>query len=146
MKNGRIHIAQRGSDARGRGRAAKRVQVMVVSLLVFSIAGCVSMALQRQREAWQQAGRILFECEEKRSAGELSNYLESVLCSNDRARQVIAESGYPYMDLVNLLYAYRLAAARRIDAGSLARDEAELQWAELMTRVVNDEQRRNYQA
>jgi hypothetical protein len=83
------------------------------------------------------------ECKERRLSGELTSHVASALCSNDRARQVIAASGYPHMDLADLLFAYRMALARRTDEGQLSEQEANLQLAELRTRLASEEQRRN---
>jgi hypothetical protein len=116
---------------------------LYMSLQALEVAGCASVALQRQQEAWQQASYIIHACESRRKAGQLSSYVASMQCSNDRAHQVIQESGYPYMDLVNLLAAFRLAVGRRIDEGTLAEDDAQVQWAELTSRVAAEEQHRN---
>jgi hypothetical protein len=118
----------------------------LAGILILAVAGCAASALQRQHEAWQQALQIILECREKRLAGELSSHLASSQCSNSRARQVIAASGYPHMDLVDLFLAYRTALAQRVDTGLLSEAEANLQYAELRTRIVSEEQRRNIAA
>ena len=111
-------------------------------LLLGGLAGCAGMAAQRQQDAWQQARQIMQDCQVKRIAGELPNRVASVQCSNGPAGQVIAASGYPHMDLVQVFFAYRLAAAQRMDEGTITEADANLQFAELYTRLRNEEQRR----
>jgi hypothetical protein len=118
-------------------RLAKR---LFMTLLALEVAGCASVALQRQQEAWQQAHQISQECSQRRLSGGLSGHVASALCSTDRARQVIAASGYPHMDLVDLFFAYRMALAQRTDNGSLSHEEANLRLAELRTRLTSEEQ------
>jgi hypothetical protein len=115
----------------------------ILGVLVFALSGCTSIALQRQQAAWQQAQQIAMECKEKHLAGEFTGHVASVHCSTDRARQVMAASGYPHMDLVDLFLAYRMALAQRVDDGKLSGAEASLQVAELLTRLGREEQRRN---
>lgn len=109
-------------------------------------SGCTAVASQRQealKQAHQQAMQIAQECREQRLAGVLSGHVESARCSNDRMRQLWASAGYPYMDLVDLFLAYRMALAQRIDEGKLPKEEAQLLAAELQTRLASEEQRRN---
>jgi hypothetical protein len=128
-----------------RSAAMKSVVVLMAALL----SGCASLAAQRHYAAFQEASAIAEECRNKRVAGQIKNQVGSIECSNDRMRQVIAASGYPHMDLVDLFLANRLVLARKIDNGELTPEDAELQEAELKTRIASEEQRRNvvaYQA
>ncbi|MBI4607922.1 MAG: hypothetical protein HY726_02795 [Candidatus Rokubacteria bacterium] len=124
-------------------------RLLAITLLGVALAGCVAVmspaqraalqkqqvALQRQREAKRRAEQVVLECREKRLAGELSGYVASVRCSNDRIREAWAASGYPHMDLVDLQLAYRLAVARRVDAGSLSEQHGQRRVAELTARI-----------
>ncbi len=115
-----------------------RLMLLVVTL---SMVGCVSAA-QRYREAGLYSAKINEECRARRLAGELPGYEASAQCSNERIRRVWAESGYPYMDLVDLALAYKVALARRMDDGLLSEDDAKLLLAELGTRINSEEQQR----
>lgn len=124
----------------------RRLVQVVSMVLILGLAGCAFSALRRQQEAQLYSQQIIIECRSKRLRGELSGYVASVLCSNDRIRQVWAESGYPYMDLIDLQLAYRMAQAKRIDEGTLSEEDAQLQLAELGSRVNTEVQRRNVMA
>lgn len=131
----------------GRVERENRRSLQVVSMvLVFGLAGCAFSTLRRQQEAQLYSQQIITECRSKRLRGELSGHVASVLCSNDRIRQVWAESGYPYMDLIDLQLAYRMALAKRIDEGALSEEDTQLQLAELASRVNTEVQRRNVMA
>lgn len=121
----------------------KRLSALLVT--AFALSGCGLIAAQRQfvdQEALRQANMIVAECRQRRLAGELKSNAESVRCSNDRVRQVIAESGYPYMDLVDLQLAYRLAVAQREDEGKITHEEVGLLIAELNVQLENEARRR----
>ncbi len=118
----------------------KRSCTLLVTIFVLS--GCGLIASQRQQEAFRQANVIREECRQRRLAGELKSYVESARCSQERMRQIIAESGHPYMDLVDLDLAYNMALAQRVDKGELSETDAKLQAAELRTRISSEEQRR----
>lgn len=113
---------------------------------IFVLSGCGLSAAQRVQQAFRQANSIRVECRQRHLAGELKSYVERVRCGNDRVGQAIAESGYPYMDLVNLEIAYRMAVAHRLDKGELSEAEANLQLAELQTRLGSEQQRRDMAA
>lgn len=119
---------------------------LIIGLMVLSLSGCASAALQRQEEAFREAEEIARECKQRRLAGELPGYLASAQCSSERMRQVVAQSGYPHMDLFDLLLAYGLAAARRVDAGMMSEEEFRLQLTELTVRLNSEAQRRNLMA
>jgi len=95
---------------------------------------------------FKQTKAISGECHEKRLSGQLRGFADTARCSDDRMRQVWADAGFPYMDLVNLMAAHRLAIAERMDKGELSVAEASVQMAELGVRVVNEAQRRDAEA
>jgi len=83
-------------------------------------------------------------CRAQRLTGELPDYTASVRCSNSRMHQIIAAGGYPYMDLVDLFLAYRMALAQAQQTyGTLTEADANLKLAELKVRLTNEERRRN---
>src|SRR4029453_17910649 len=83
------------------------------------------------------------ECHEKRLSGQLRGFADAARCSNDRMRQIWADAGFPYMELVDLMAADRLAVAERMDKGELSIAEANVQMAEFGVRVINEAQRRD---
>ncbi len=111
------------------------------------LAGCAQDQAQRQargfQEARQQVAQIFEVCKQKRLSGELPGHVASADCSNDRARQVLLENDYPYMDLVDLWLAYRMDIAKRIDEGELSEEDAQSEFTEQVTRINNEAERRD---
>lgn len=112
-------------------------------------AAAVIQAAQ-EREARIRAGaeealRASNECQAKRLTGELPTYAASVRCSNPTFISAMQQAGYPYMDLIHLLAAARLAGAEKIDRRELTEAELQRQYTELASRVTAEEQRRNIQ-
>ena len=107
------------------------------------LVGCVDSQGERWKEAMKQANQIAEACVEKRLKGELPGYVAGHRCAESRVRRVLAESGWPHMDLVNLWLAYDLAMSRRIDDGKISEEDGEVQFAELMTRITNEIERRD---
>lgn len=101
------------------------------------------LGVERQRKLREQIQQVRDECRAKRLSGELPGYETSARCSNDRIRFFYADSGFPYMDLVDLLLAYQIAVSKRIDIGEISEEEANVQLAEVETRIVSEEQRRS---
>jgi hypothetical protein len=110
-------------------------------LITLTLSACASAAQQAPEEAFLEATDMTTECREKRLAGELRNYSESADC-RDRARQNIAASGYPHMDLIDLMFAHDKALAQRVDSGEISEIDAQLLSAELLTAIAGEEQRR----
>ena len=122
-------------------RAWIRTASAAAALLL--LVGCVDSQGERWKEAMQRASQIAEACVEKRKRGELPGYVAGHRCAEGRVRQVLAESGWPHMDLVNLWLAYDLALSGRIDDGKISKEDGEVQFAELMTRITNEIQRRD---
>jgi len=107
--------------------------------------------IQRERDAkvavmQEKEKSILAECELKRLHGELKTYVASTECSNPVIIQAHKEAGDPAMNLVYLITAYRLAIAERIDKRILSEAEANLMWAQLISRVNTERLERDIAA
>jgi hypothetical protein len=61
-------------------------------------------------------------------------------------RQVMAESNFPHMDLMELFFAYRMALAIRVDAGQISEEDVDVQMAELGARINSEIRRREAMA
>jgi hypothetical protein len=117
--------------------------ILLATTFTLLLVGCAPLVAQRQQEVFKQAQAISAECHEKRLSGQLKWFADAARCSNDRMRQIWADAGFPYMDLVDLMAAHRLAIAERIDKGELSTAVANVQMAEFGGRVVNEAQRRD---
>jgi hypothetical protein len=118
------------------------ISALVVTA-VLGLTGCAaSRAAQRQRELVVAMRSIDADCQQRRASGEITTSVGFVQCGQDRIRQAMVESGYPYMDLVDLIGAYRMALAVRVDKGEMSKEEGNLQLAELRTRIATEEHQR----
>src|SRR5437879_4045680 len=120
----------------------KRLLVMVLLLA----SGCASARQQRWHAANDAVAAAIEECRQQRVAGELKSYTASVECSNPRVVATYQAAGYPHMDLIHLVAAYRLALAERADRGELTEAAMRAHFLELMTKVESEAQRRNQTA
>lgn len=118
------------------------MKIVMGCLAILIAVGGTGCAGLRIREAAIEANRINLDCRAQKLQGKLATWVEAVNCGNDRIRQVMQASGYPHMDLVNLLLAHRILLAERMDAGQLTEAEATVQLAELGTRITAEEQAR----
>jgi hypothetical protein len=75
------------------------------------------------------------ECRNARLSGALNGYLASVQCSNPRIRDAYQRSGFPFMDMIDLLNAVRAADAEKIDRHQMSEAEAGLHYAEVNSQI-----------
>jgi len=94
------------------------------------------------KEAMTKVNAIRAECDAKLKSGVYKNYYERTKCFNDGLTNIYVDNNYPYMDLVFLANAYRLAVAERYDKKEITRTEAEVIMAELGKRIAEEEQKR----
>ncbi|WP_298107718.1 hypothetical protein [Bradyrhizobium sp.] len=83
------------------------------------------------------------ECREKRLAKEIKGFKASAECSNPQIIAAYQEAQYQYMDLVFVAAAARVAGGENVDKGKITEAEYDLQLAELNSRIVAEEERRN---
>lgn len=121
--------------------------VMGCLAILIAVAGMGCVGLRNQRlakiqEAMKESDRITMDCRTQKLQGKIATWVEAVQCANDPTRQIMMDSGYPHMDLINLMLATRAVLAERMDAGQLTLAEAEQQLAALHTLLVKEEQAR----
>lgn len=117
---------------------------LLAATLLF-LYGCASRVKEQQQRALGEAQRIAQECDKKSQTGEIKSYVAKLECIM-QTRQLIAESGFPHMDIVDLLFAHQMVLAKQLDEGKISIEEAKLSFAELTTRVTTEVGRRNIEA
>jgi hypothetical protein len=133
------------------------MRIIVVLTLSIALCGCgIIQRQQAQQRAQEQEARMkaaaaeataaINDCRQLRLAGEIKTFAESVRCANLRITAAYQNASYPYMDLIFLFTSARLVGAEKVDKGELTEAEVQLQISELMTRVSNEERRRQYEA
>ena len=78
------------------------------------------------------------ECRAARMRGELKSYAEAAQCANVRIRAVNQSASYPFMDLVDLAAAVRLADAEKVDKHQMSEAEAALHVAQVKSMVPRE--------
>lgn len=86
------------------------------------------------------------ECREARLRGELKSYVASVQCSNPRIREASLRFGNPFMDLLDIELATRLADAEKIDKGQMTEAEAGLHIAQVHAQMTDEARHRVLEA
>uniref|UniRef100_A0A7V3KMI8 Lipoprotein n=1 Tax=candidate division WOR-3 bacterium TaxID=2052148 RepID=A0A7V3KMI8_UNCW3 len=116
------------------------IQLILSTLLLFTIFGCAGIKIQKIKE---QVAAVKEDCESKFKSGILANYSERAECLNAGFMKVYSDINYPYLDLIHLINAYRMAIAERIDRGELSFNEGELIMANVRVLITQEELRRN---
>ena len=116
------------------------VPPQVISAPPRSIPASVTTNLDSKIEA------ATTECRARRLKGELKNYRESTLCSNDKIATAFRDSGYAHMDLIAEFNARRIAIAEKIDRNKLTEAQGQEENRRLFLAVAAEEQRRSNSA
>lgn len=113
-------------------------------LLTFIVA-CGGMSKKEAIEFNEKLKGYTVECEQQKSNGLLQTNMEVAECTNEKVLNAFIEIDYPYMDLVQLYNAYRLAVAEKVDEGEITEAEGNLMMAEIRQKIASEEYNRNYQ-
>jgi hypothetical protein len=70
-------------------------------------------------------------------------YAERARCFNAATEDIIKTHQPPHADLIQLQEAYRLALAKKIDAGEISREDASVAFLEVKSRAISEIGRRN---
>lgn len=116
-----------------------RTVCLVVLFLIF--VGCAQVAYRRDRNRWEQAFEqapkvAIEECKAKQLSP-----LEEENCKMERMHEIMAASGYPHMELIDLLIAHWRNIYRNLADGKISPEEAAVQWAEIKLRLLREQQR-----
>jgi len=106
----------------------KLCKLLALGLLLY---GCGMTAAQRQQEACRQVAAIYEECRQRLLTGQVVSDEAQLQCGNDRAREILAESGLRNMGLIDLHFEQDLVHAQKVDKSEIAEAEAKLQAAEM---------------
>jgi hypothetical protein len=97
----------------------------------------------RGKIAREKAGAAIAECRRKRLAKEIDGFKASAECSNPQIIAAWQEAHFPHMDMIFVLTAARVVGGENVDKGKITEAEYNLQLADLNSRIVAEEQRRN---
>lgn len=73
---------------------------------------------------------------------QFKSHREGAQCVNEAIQRVLITVNYPYMDLLQLVSAYRIACAQKMDSGDMSEADCTKRMAELRTRVTAEESQR----
>lgn len=117
---------------------------IMMALLVssMSLCGCGMTAKQMK----EKLDANWAACDKDSELGIYETFYEYIECGNKGITDFYAESDYPYMDLINLYTAHRLAIAERYDKGEITESEVRVLFAEIDSRIMAEAERRNNNA
>jgi len=117
---------------------------IMIALLVpsISLSGCGMTAKQIK----EKLDANWAACDKDLELGTYKTFYEYTKCGNKGITDFYAESDYPYMDLINLYTAYRLAIAERYNKEEITESEVRVLFAEIDSRIMAEAERRNNNA
>jgi hypothetical protein len=120
---------------------------ILIGLALIGILGGAASTAAQQVQQWET---ILKEymarsaaCVEEYQRGTLASATMMTHCADDGLYGAMAKADYPYIDLIQLMIAERLAIADRLDSSRISAAEANAQLAELISRIVGESNRRD---
>lgn len=81
-------------------------------------------------------------CRAREDAGAFKTQREAAQCVNSAVQRVMLSIRYPYTDLLQLVSAFRVGCAGKVDANVMTTEECKKQMAELRKRVTAEESKR----
>ena len=118
------------------------------AIKIGSEAARAIMTPEEMREEMSRKVEVMREKEEMACAEckqKTSSFVESVQCSNPAILNAHRDAGDPYMDLMQLFAAHRIALAERLDKGEITEAEAGVAIQELIVRLNQERRQRDAQ-
>ena len=82
------------------------------------------------------------DCRAREAAGAFKTNREAAQCVNSAIQRVMLSIRYPYTDLLQIVSAFRVGCAGKVDAGEMTKEDCKKQMAELRERVTAEENKR----
>ena len=125
----------------------KSLRIIIPILL---IAGCSTSRSTSQAAWWRpqfnaalaEVGRVVDECELKRTRGEVQGFLGSYYCANDRVLKIWENTYFPPKDLILRSWRHRGKLAYAVDAGDISEVQSRLLQDEFDARMQSELQSR----
>lgn len=120
------------------------ISSVLISLVIYSCAAGYS---KKELDKFNQnLAEKLKKCDQEKLSGYIVTNMQYAECQNKVFKNACMEIDYPYMDLVDLLNAYRLYLAENLDKGAISDAESKLSYEEYRQKVVAEENARLQQA
>jgi hypothetical protein len=119
--------------------------LFVMSLLGLCLlaSGARAEDAQSPKAAMNEQMRAKMEADtQKCHDTQFPNHRAAAQCMNEAMMRPMMAANYPYMDMVQLVAAYRVACAQKMDAGELSEDSCNKRLGDLRQRVSAEEARR----
>ncbi len=98
---------------------------------------------QEAKDAVSQEARVKIEADvEKCRSRQFNTHRAAAQCINEAVQRVLISVDYPYMDLLQIVSAYRIACAQKMDARELTEDDCNKRMGNLRARITSEETRR----
>ena len=120
----------------------------LVALGLCMALGVSLMAVRVHADPAKQAvsndARVKIEADvEKCRSRHFNTHRAAAQCINEAVQRTLISVDYPYMDLLQVVSAYRIACAQKMDANELSEAACNKRMGELRTRITAEERRRN---
>jgi hypothetical protein len=120
---------------------------LLIGLALLAVAGRAQAepAKEPAKDAVPQEARLKIEADVENCRGrQFGTHREAAQCINQAVQRVLISVDYPYMDLLQIVSAYRIACAQKMDARELTQENCTNRMGQLRTRITAEEtQRRN---
>lgn len=114
-------------------------------LFLATIVSCGGGSKEQVNEIKRTLENNKIQCKQNKINGVYKSNVEVATCVNEKVTMANQELGYPYMDLIQLINAYRLAVAEKLDNGEITEIQAELIMAEVTQKINTEAHNRNMQ-
>jgi hypothetical protein len=96
------------------------------------------------KQAVSNDARVKIEADvEKCRSRQLGTHRAAAQCINEAVQRTLISVDYPYMDLLQVVSAYRIACAQKMDGNELSEADCTKRMGELRTRITAEENKRN---
>ncbi|MGB8274222.1 MAG: hypothetical protein WCF16_03020 [Alphaproteobacteria bacterium] len=120
--------------------------LILVGVSVLVLAGHAEAESAQTAAPDEARGKIeagVKDCQDRRAAGQFATHREAAQCINQAVQRNLSATNYPFPDLVQLVSAYRIACAQKMDGRELTEKDCTARMTELRQRIVAEETRRN---
>jgi len=113
----------------------------LLGLCVLLLAG--PALAEGAKDGVSQEARVKIAADvEKCHSRQFNSHRAAAQCINEAVQRVLISVDYPYMDLLQVVSAYRIACAQKMDSDELSESDCNQRMGELRKRVTAEEARR----
>ena len=122
----------------------KRMLLICLAVLAISVLATAGRAqAQQAKDAVPQEARLKIAADVEKCRGRhFDSHRAAAQCINQAVQRVMISVEYPYMDLLQIVTAYRVACAQKMDSRELTQENCSNRMGQLRARITAEETRR----